>query len=94
MHIQPNAHADHKTQVANYKTLAAFMGSKGWDTTLAPLANGWELSVRNPSDRVVKMHPRDILEATRILSAIIEIAHDLATASSRNTEVYAPLAGR
>jgi len=88
MLLQPNAHSDYKTQVAHYKTLAAFMGKKGWETTLAPLANGWELSVRNPSDRLVTMHPRDILEASRILSAVIEIAHDLATATDRPTEVY------
>jgi hypothetical protein len=89
MLLEPNAHADHKTQMAHYKTLARFLASEGWDTTLAPQSNGWELSVRNPSDREVKMHPRDLLEATRILSAIVEISSQLANSPNRHkVEVY------
>ena len=89
MLLEPNAHADHKSQMAHYKTLAAFLASEGWETTLVPQPNGWELSVRNPSDRLVTMHPRDLLEATRILSAIVEISSQLASSPNRNKlEVY------
>lgn len=89
MTLEPNAHADYRTQMANYKTLAAFLATEGWETTLIPQHNGWELGIRNPSDRYVAVHPRDLLEAARILSAIIEISSQLATSPNRPSGLYA-----
>lgn len=94
MTLEPNAHADYKTQMANYKTLAAFLASEGWETTLIPQSNGWELGIRNPSDRYVAVHPRDILEASRILAAVIEISSQLANSPNRPTGLYAEPAPR
>ena len=75
MLLTPNAHADYKTQMANYKTLARLVHEKGYDTTLAPVANGWEMVITNPKGNPITIHPRDILEASRILWGVANIIH-------------------
>ena len=72
-HQEPNAHADYKTQMAYYKSLAAFLHTKDYDTALAPVKNGWEMLITNPNGKTVTVHPRDILEASRILFGVASI---------------------
>lgn len=76
MFLLPNAHADYKTQTANYKSLAAFLHQKGYDTTLAPVSNGWEMVITAPNGKSISIHPRDILEASRILWGVANIVNE------------------
>jgi hypothetical protein len=76
MFLTPNAHSDYKTQMANYKSLASFLHQKGYDTALAPNSNGWEMVITNPKGKSITIHPRDILEATRILYGVANIVNE------------------
>ena len=67
---EPNSHAQYQEQMAHYKSLAGSLHKQGYDTALAPVKNGWLLEVTNPKGKMVAIHPRDTLEATRILFAI------------------------
>lgn len=76
MFLLPSAHADYKSQMANYKSLASFLHQKGYDTALAPVSNGWEMVITNPKGKEIAIHPRDILEASRILWGVANIVND------------------
>ena len=71
---EPNCHADHKTLMAHYKSLAQHLAQRDYNTTLAPIKNGWELNIYSPEDKHITVSPRDILEATRILFAVASLA--------------------
>ena len=77
MFLAPNAHADYKSQMANYKSLASFLHQKGYDTALAPVSNGWEMVNTNPKGKSITIYPRDILEATRLLYAVANIVNEV-----------------
>ena len=72
---EPNSHADYKTQMANYKSLAGSLHKHGFNTALAPVKNGWLMEVTNPNGKTVTIHPRDLLEASRILFVIDGVAN-------------------
>jgi hypothetical protein len=74
MHITANIHHDAKTKQAIYKSLASHLGSLGWEVRLTPEENGFRLLARSPNNLPALdgvWYPRDLLEATRILDAVI-----------------------
>ncbi len=74
---EPNSHSDYKTLMTNYKSHAAFLHQKGYDSSLAPVKNGWELEITSPNGKTVKVFPRDMLEASRILYSVASVVHAL-----------------